>query len=61
MNLTQSIRKWDHSVRYTNVSSNWPIYTFAKLGAALVPIAVPLTWMNMLVQQAQGQEVITND
>ena len=41
MNLTQSIMY--HSVRYTNVSSNRPIYTLAKLGAALVPIAVPLT------------------
>ena len=26
---------------------NRPIYTLAKLGAALVPIAVPLTWMKL--------------
>ena len=42
---TQSIIWCTHSVWYTNLSSSLPMYTFAKLGATLVPMAVPLIWM----------------
>ena len=32
---------------------NRPIYTFAKLGAALVPIAIPLTWTKLLLSNVK--------
>mgnify|MGYP001800208726 CR=1 FL=1 len=43
MNRIQSVRYRDHSVLYTYISSKCPMYTFAKLGATLVPMAVPFT------------------